>query len=199
MDLTAGLLCAALGYLLGAIPTGVLVARALGVIVYDIGSGHTGGLNVYRTTGKRWALALTALGDVALAALAVGLARTWFTYPWAGPLAGVMAIVGHNWSIYIGFRGGVGLSSIVGSMIVIAPLATLITAIILAVVFFLTNRALRHSARSTIVIMVLIAPLLWMQGQSSEMLALGVVGALPIIIKELGDFYRVYQSHTMPA
>jgi len=199
MDLTAGLLCAALGYLLGAIPTGVLVARALGVKVYNKGSGHTGGLNVYRTTGKRWALVLTALGDVAKAALAVGLARTWFAYPWGGSLAGAMAIVGHNWSIYIGFRGGVGLSSFLGSMLAIAPLAALTTAVILAVVFFLTNRVLRHSARSTIVIMLLIAPLLWMQGQSSEMLALGVLGALPIIIKELGDFHRVYERHTTPA
>lgn len=199
MDISAGLLCAALGYLLGAIPTGVLVARALGVKVYNKGSRHTGGLNVYRTTGKRWALALTALGDVALAALAVGLARTWFAYPWAGPMAGVMAVIGHNWSIYIGFRGGVGLSSILGSMVAIAPLATLITALILAVVFFLTNRVLRHSARSTIVIMLLIGPLLWMQDQSSEMLALGVLGALPIIIKELGDLHRVYESQTTPA
>ena len=199
MGLAAGLLCAALGYLLGAIPTGVLVARALGITVYNKGSGHTGGLNVYRTTGKRWALVLTALGDVAKAALAVGLARTWFAYPWAGPLAGMMAIIGHNWSIYIGFRGGVGLSSFVGSMIVIAPLATLITAVILAVIFFLTNRVTRHSARSTIIVMVLLPPLLWMQGESSEMLALGVLGALPIIIKELRDFHRVYESQTTPA
>jgi len=199
MNLTSGLLCAALGYLLGAIPSGVFVARGLGVVVYDKGSGHTGGLNVYRTTGKRWALALTALGDVALAAFAVWMAQIWFADPWAGPLAGVMAIIGHNWSIYIGFRGGVGLSSIVGAMLAIAPTATLITLIILALVWLVVNRFLRHGARSTIVIVILVAPLLWVQGQPSHMLALGILGALPIIIKELGDFRRIYENRTAPS
>ena len=152
------------------------------------GSGHTGGLNVYRTTGKLWAGALTALSDVALAALAVSLARTWFGTPWAGSLAGVMAVVGHNWSVYIGLRGGIGLSSIVGSMLVFAPLTTMFAAIVLALIWVLVNRLfLHHGARSSIVIMILVGPLLWLLQQPTYLLTLGTLGAIAVILKELGD------------
>jgi len=194
MDVVSGVVCAALGYLLGAIPSGVLVGRLHRVNVQNSGSGHTGGLDVYRTTGSRWALALTALADVGLAVLAVSLARRLWPSPRAGPLAGVMAIVGHNWSVYIGLAGGVGLSSLLGGLLALSPSTGLLAAVVLALIFLAVNRVLHHSPRSTIVVMLLVGPLLWILRQPLQVIALGAVGALPIIVKELGDFHRVYES-----
>lgn len=194
MTIATGVFCALLGYLLGAIPTGVVVGRLWhGADVIHDGSGHTGGLNVYRTTGNRWAFLLTGVIDIALAVLAVSLARAWFAAPWAGPLAGVMAVVGHNWSVFIGLRGGVGLSSLVGAMLTLSPTATLAGAIILVVSWLVVQRVLRHSARSTIVVMLLLGPAMWLLRQPTPVLALSTFGALPIILKELGDFGRVYE------
>jgi glycerol-3-phosphate acyltransferase PlsY len=196
MTIPTGVLCALLGYLLGAIPTGVVVGRLWhGADVIHDGSGHTGGLNVYRTTGNRWAFLLTGVIDVALAVLAVSLARAWFPAPWAGPLAGVMAVVGHNWSVFIGLRGGVGLSSLVGAMLTLSPTATLAGAVILVLSWLVVQRVLRHSARSTIVVMLLLGPAMWLLRQPTPVLALGTFGAIPIILKELGDFNRVYERN----
>jgi glycerol-3-phosphate acyltransferase PlsY len=194
MTIATGVLSALLGYLLGAIPTGVVVARLWhGVDVIHNGSGHTGGLNVYRTTGNRWAFVLTGVLDCALGALAVSLARAWFPVAWAGPLAGVMAVVGHNWSVFIGLRGGVGISSLTGAMLTLSPTATLAGAVILVVSWLVVQRVLRHSARSTTVVMLLLGPAMWLLRQPTAVLALGTFGAIPIILKELGDFGRVYE------
>jgi glycerol-3-phosphate acyltransferase PlsY len=195
MTIATGVPCALLGYFLGAIPTGVLVGRLWhSVDVLHSGSGHTGGLNVYRITGNRWALVLTGLIDCALAILAVSLALAWFPAPWAGPLAGLMAIVGHNWSVFLGLRGGVGLSSLTGAMITLSPLATLAGIAILVAIWLAVNRLLRHSARSTIVVMLLVGPVMWLLRQPTPVLILGTSGAIPVILKELGDFNRVYES-----
>jgi len=198
MSIAMGVLCALLGYLLGAIPTGVLVGRLWhGVDVRHSGSGHTGGLNVYRTTGNRWAFVLTGVIDAVLAALAVSLARAWFPFPWAGPLAGVMAIVGHNWSVFIGLRGGVGISSLTGAMLTLSLAAALSGAVILIVSWLAVQRVLRHSARSTITVMLLLGPLMRLLRQPTPVLALATFGALPIIFKELGDWNRVYEGSTL--
>jgi len=193
MTIATSVLCALLGYLLGAIPTGVLVGRLWhGVDVRNSGSTHTGGLNVYRTTGNLWAGVLTGLVDVGLAVLAVLLARIWSADPWAPPLAAVMAIIGHNWSVFIRLRGGVGMSTLFGSMAALSLPVALILVAVLAAIWLLVNRILRHGARSSIVIMLLVSPLLWLLCQPTPLFALGTLGALPVILKELGDFNRVY-------
>ena len=102
-------LAGVLGYLLGAVPTGVLMCRALrSTDVRQHGSGHTGGLNVSRVAGV-WAGALTAVGDALLGVAAVTGATLLTDNPWAATAAGVMAVVGHDWSVFIRFDGVIGL------------------------------------------------------------------------------------------
>ena len=198
MTITAAIQCALLGYLLGAIPTGVIVARLWhGVSPHQSGSTHTGGLNVLRTTRDWRAAVLTGLVDLFLGAAAVSLARTWFPGPWSGPLAGVMAVWGHNYSIFIGLRGGVGFSTIVGALAVMSPAATLGGLLVLGLAWLAVKRILRHNARSTIVVLLLMPLWMWGTGQPPQVLALAVFGAIPIMLKELGDFYRVYRSETV--
>jgi glycerol-3-phosphate acyltransferase PlsY len=110
------------GYLIGAIPSGVLVGRLRGVDPRGSGSGRTGTTNALRTLGPRWAAAVAAL-DLAKGIGAVLLGAVLGPEPWGGAVAGVAAVLGHVRSIFIGFGGGRGVATGGGAMLVLAPLA----------------------------------------------------------------------------
>lgn len=127
-------LAAFVGYLLGAVPTGLLVGRATrGIDIRDYGSHRTGSANALRTLGRGPAALVFAL-DVAKGLAAVLLAR--FVLPadtvalqeWAAAAAGIAAIVGHNWSIFMRFTGGRGVATSAGALLGISPWALLVTA-----------------------------------------------------------------------
>jgi glycerol-3-phosphate acyltransferase PlsY len=180
-----------LGYLLGAIPTGVLVTRALcGKDVREHGSSHTGGLNVSRLAGIR-AGVLTSLLDMALGAAAVLGATLVSDHPGAGPTAGVLAVIGHDWSVFIRFRGGIGLSKLAGALLATLPLPTLEAMILLVLFWLMLVRLLHvHRARSTIAAMVVTGPLLWALGMTAPGILLGVLGGIVVVIKTLPDWNR---------
>lgn len=97
-------------YVLGSIPSGLLIGKLLfGIDVRDYGSHRTGATNVLRTMGTGAAVAATTM-DWAKGALAVSLAR-WLlpTEPWAHALAALLVAAGHNWPAFVGFRGGRGV------------------------------------------------------------------------------------------
>ena len=105
MILTA-LLFLAIGYLLGAIPCGYLAGRWLkGIDLRDCGSGSTGATNVLRNVGKGPAL-LVFLLDVGKGALAVLLAKSVGLNDWVQVLAGLAALAGHIWPVWLGWKGG---------------------------------------------------------------------------------------------
>ena len=187
-------LAGALGYLLGAVPTGVLVCRALrGVDVRQRGSGHTGGLNVSRTAGF-WAGALTGVVDALLGVGAVAGATLLADSPWAATVAGVMAGVGHNWSVFIGFGGGIGLSSLAGALLGLSPLVTLEALVALVLFWLILVRLLRvHRAQATILAMVAAGPLLWALGLPPHGVLLGALGGMVVILKTLPDWNRQYE------
>jgi glycerol-3-phosphate acyltransferase PlsY len=119
------LLAAILGYVLGAIPFGVLVGKwTHGVDLRAYGSRRTGATNALRTLGTGAAGAVFAL-DVAKGLAAVLLTLLLFAadpaVEWAAALAGVAAIVGHNWSVFIGFTGGRGSSTAGGGLLGMSP------------------------------------------------------------------------------
>ncbi|HEU5321121.1 MAG TPA: glycerol-3-phosphate acyltransferase, partial [Methylomirabilota bacterium] len=137
MSLLAGVVAA---YLIGAIPIGVMVARAFGVVdLRGSGSGNIGATNVLRSAGRAAAL-LTLGGDVAKGYLAVsaGAALAGAT-PLAGAAAAVAAIAGNCWSPFLLFRGGKGMATGLGAFLRLVPLATL-PAILVWLVVALTFR-----------------------------------------------------------
>jgi glycerol-3-phosphate acyltransferase PlsY len=114
------LLAALLGYVLGAIPFGLLVGRLTrGIDLREYGSHRTGATNALRTLGLR-AAALVFLLDVAKGVAAVVLARLLLAddpqVEWAAAAAGFAAIVGHNWSVFIRFTGGRGVATSAGAL-----------------------------------------------------------------------------------
>ena len=181
------------GYLVGAVPTGVLVCRVLqSTDVRQKGSGHTGGLNVSRVAGL-WAGALTAVVDVLLGAAAIAGAMSVTDNPWAATAAGVMAVVGHDWSVFIRFDGGIGLAKFAGAVLCLSPLPTLIALGILVPSWLILMGLLQvHRARSTILVVAAVGPLLWALGLPKHGILLGVLGGAAVIIKTLPDWTRQY-------
>jgi glycerol-3-phosphate acyltransferase PlsY len=129
------LVAAAVGYLLGAVPAGYLAGRLTrGIDVRDYGSGKTGGTNVMRTLGLG-AGVLVMVFDIAKGAVPVLIARAISGEPYVQVVAGMAAVVGHDWPVYLGFRGGRGVGSSAGALLAMNPLATLaLVPIALAVV-----------------------------------------------------------------
>jgi len=104
----------AAAYLLGSLPPGILWAQVLKHIdVRQHGSGRTGGTNVWRTSGSLAAL-LTAICDGLKGAVAIWIAEALGLGPWAVAIAGALGIVGHNYSLYLGFTGGAGTITSMG-------------------------------------------------------------------------------------
>lgn len=110
-----GLAAILISYLCGSIPMGFLVARLYGIDLMSSGSGKTGGTNVLRSVG-RTAAALTVLGDILKGMIPVYLLAHSPTPPVITALAAAATVVGHNHSIFLGFRGGVGAGTAIGAL-----------------------------------------------------------------------------------
>ena len=122
------LLALGIGYLLGSIPFGLLLAIAGGKgDIRDIGSGSIGATNVLRTGSKPLA-ALTLLLDAAKGALAVWLSQRYFPGFEAHAAAG--ALVGHLYPIWLRFKGGKGVATLLGILVPLLPMAALVYAVV---------------------------------------------------------------------
>ena len=108
-----------LAYMLGSIPFGLVMARAFGLgDIRAIGSGNIGATNVLRT-GNKPAAFLTLLGDAGKGAAAVMLAR-WLVGENAAGIAGLFAMLGHLYSVFLGFRGGKGVATFLGTLLALS-------------------------------------------------------------------------------
>ncbi|MGI8612159.1 MAG: glycerol-3-phosphate 1-O-acyltransferase PlsY [Sphingomicrobium sp.] len=128
--MTAELLWAwLLGYLLGSIPFGLLLTRSAGKgDVRDVGSGNIGATNVLRAGGKGLAAA-TLLLDALKGAAAVLLARALFG-PGTESFAAAGALIGHLYPIWLRFKGGKGVATLLGVLIPLLPIAALVYALV---------------------------------------------------------------------
>ncbi|GGL91782.1 glycerol-3-phosphate acyltransferase 1 [Deinococcus aerolatus] len=107
-------------YVIGSIPAASWLARSRGVDIRKVGSGNSGATNVLRSLGKGPAF-LVALFDILKGALVVWLARALGLPPeWVG-LCGVAAVIGHNFSPFLGFRGGKGVATSFGTIAALDP------------------------------------------------------------------------------
>lgn len=158
-------------YLSGSIPMGVLVAKASGgPDPRRVGSGRTGGTNALRALGRKWAL-VVVLGDVLKGAVPVLLARLLSGDDAAMEVAcGLLAVVGASRSIFLGFGGGRGVGTGVGTMLVILPAAVLLAAPVFVVVILITRYVSLGSLLSSAALAVIVA-LWWLAANGSVPLA----------------------------
>jgi acyl phosphate:glycerol-3-phosphate acyltransferase len=132
------LLVLALTFIVGSIPTGILVARAKGVDLRKVGSGNIGATNVSRALGRKWAV-VVLMADAAKGALPVLLLGRLFDDPWLPALGGLFAVLGQIFSIFLRGRGGKGVATSLGAGLALAPLPGLACALVFAL-FFLPFR-----------------------------------------------------------
>ena len=133
-------LIAVVAYLIGSIPFSLLLARLVGGIdLRQHGSGNIGATNVARTLGWRWgslALLLDALkGAIPVGVIPATLAHWDHSSPHAAPVAALFAIVGHMFPCWLKFRGGKGVATGLGAVSVLSPSASLVAALMFALIF----------------------------------------------------------------
>ncbi len=152
-------------YLIGSVPSGYLVIRALtGQDLRAFGSGRTGGTNAMRAGGLVAGLVTGAL-DILKGATAVWLVRFVLSgqiaqaseFTWAEAAAAIAVVIGHNWSLYLGFRGGAGTGPNVGAAIALWPYAALILPPFVPLILFGTGYASVASLSTAILIPFLFA------------------------------------------
>jgi glycerol-3-phosphate acyltransferase PlsY len=180
------LLLTAVAYLLGSIPFGVLAGYVF--LRRDIragGSGHSGGTNTIRQAGWVAGVSVIVL-DVAKGALAVWLAMAYGEPVWAPALAGGAVVAGHCWPVFAGFRGGMGLATAGGVMLIAYPLGFVgALGVLLGAAF-----VLRQPARSGIATALFGPPLIWLFSQSAQATAVAAAAGLVIAVRALPDWSR---------
>ena len=123
-------------YLLGSIPTGVILAKAFGnVDPRTLGSKNIGATNVFRTAGKKLGI-LTLLGDIWKGIIPVAIARGALdSYFWIGAIA-LAAFVGHLYPIFLKFKGGKGIATGLGVFLALSPLPAVLSLLIFGIVLY---------------------------------------------------------------
>lgn len=177
-----------IAYLIGSIPFGLLISRAVGrVDIRQHGSGNIGTANVLRIMGKR-AAALTLVGDLlkgflpVLAALLLGGSE----FLVAG--VGMAAVLGHNWSIYLRFTGGKGVATSFGVLVAMTPLPALFGLLIWIAVLLV----FRYTSLAALTASVCIPAVIFLSSGFGPYFVFSLVAALLIFIRHQDNIKRIF-------
>ena len=136
-------------YLIGSIPSGLVIGKLKGIDVREYGSGNIGTTNVLRTLGARYG-AIVLIADVFKGVIAVLLARYIIGSPMSEMAAGFAAVAGHDWSLFLKFKGGRGVATSLGALLPLVMPAPL-TGVIGLAAFVLVTLASRYVSLASIV------------------------------------------------
>lgn len=155
-----------LAYLLGSISFSFLFGKLLkGIDVRQHGSGNAGATNTLRVLGIVPALSVLAL-DIGKGVLGVWLGKWASDDVWVHLLAGILVIIGHNWPIYFGFRGGKGIATTIGVVATLAPLPFLVAGVAAIILVVIT----RYVSVGSLVFTGLLPMIVWVMGESTELI-----------------------------
>lgn len=183
-------------YLLGAVPFGLLLGKLKGIDVRTVGSKNIGATNVLRTVGKPWGIAtfiLDALKGFVPAFVFPILGTRWGadfqSLEIAALAGGAAAILGHNFPVYLGFKGGKGVATSAGALLGIAPLAVAVGLAVWAAFFF----TLRYVSLASIAAALSVPAVGWWLYRGAGLvvpIALTVLAAL-IILRHRANIERL--------
>ncbi len=183
-----------LGYLLGSVPFGLLIAKSRGIDIRQHGSGNIGATNVLRVVGKPWGISVFLL-DALKGVAAVLLAR-WLGQESANPVAmellgGFACILGHNFPIWLAFKGGKGIATTAGVLATLLPVAVGVALLVWIVVFYLS----RYVSLASIVAAVTVPLAVFAQEQQVTLLfGFSVVIALLAIWRHRSNIRRLVEG-----
>ncbi|MDD5127153.1 MAG: glycerol-3-phosphate 1-O-acyltransferase PlsY [Dehalococcoidales bacterium] len=199
---------ALIGYLLGAIPFGLIIGKRYArTDIRQYGSGKTGTTNVLRIAGKKAAL-LVCLLDLAKGGLAVFIAGVifgteyliindfslWWLARSGQVVAALAAVAGHTWPIYVKFKGGRGVATYLGALLVLCPPAGLFGGEILLIGAGLTKYVSLGSIAGAVGSYAILVPLTIMNGFPIEYLAFALLGAIFLIVMHRDNIIRLLQG-----
>jgi len=186
---------ALMGYLLGSIPFGVIIGRrSAKVDVRQYGSGRMGATNVLRVAGKK-AAALVTILDLSKGILAVVFAGLIFSEEYlmvsAQVVAALAAIVGHNWPVFLKFKGGRGVATFFGGLFALCPWAALFGGAVLIIGVGLTKYVSLGSIAGALGTCAILVPLTIIKGFPIEYLVYTLIGATFIIVMHRDNIVRL--------
>ena len=180
-------LACVLSYLVGSIPTGLVLGKLVWhVDLREYGSHNIGATNAWRTRCKGPGTIICVLD------LLKGVLGVWFGLHFAGvPLAlvlgGIFAIVGHSWSLFLAFKGGKGVATGLGVILMLMPKATLFVFLVWLVLVFLT----RYVSLGSIVAAALVPVFAWFFNEPAEYILFGLAAAVFVIYRHKSNIGRL--------
>lgn len=179
---------AIVGYFLGSIPTGYLVGKILcGIDIRQFGSKNIGTTNMFRTLGARPA-SVVLLVDVLKGVTAVAIALYYTNGDIIAQIvAGVMSVIGHNYSCWVGFKGGRGVATSLGVVIMLMPMTSLLVFVIWAVIVYAT----RYVSLGSITAAACTPLLAWYFNYDMKIQLLGLVMAILVIAGHKDNIKRL--------
>lgn len=188
--MTKNIILLAAAFVLGSIPFGIITAKVKGIDLKQIGSGNIGATNVLRSLGK-WPAIITLLGDVLKGTLAVAIGKYSGVEPLYEGLIGLSAILGHNFSIFLGFKGGKGVATSLGVLFIYIPHAALFTLITWIVVVLVT----KYSSLGAIVSFALLPlSVLLIDFQDKTKIFISILISFFIIIRHQDNIKRLIKG-----
>ena len=180
-----------LGYLFGSLPFSIWITRYVKhVDVRDSGSGHATTTNTIRLAGFGWG-ALVLVLDIAKGFIPTYLAVSRDEIPtYIVVLTAAFAVIGHCWTVFAQFRGGMGLATAGGTFLAVNPLTFLISLGLLILLVLV----IRHSARASVFTGILIAPVLWLFHIRDISFWVALGAGIVIAIRFLIDWNRKYRE-----
>lgn len=185
-------------YLIGSIPFGLLIGLAAkGIDLRQAGSGNIGATNAYRVLGSRWGI-LVFLLDLAKGAGPVLFARSLAAHDHSlQVMAGLFAVLGHMFPCWLGFRGGKGVATALGTVIVLAPTGCLIAAAIFATTFAVTRivslGSMLGALAFAVVQMSLLAPNPF-RTETAALAAFSLVVPALIVLRHASNIARLWRG-----
>lgn len=175
------------GFIFGSIPTGLWITKALhGIDIREYGSKNIGTTNVYRTVGAKTAI-IVLLADMLKGIVVVGVLKWYMNSDLLIVAAAMGAILGHNYSLFLGFKGGKGAATGMGLLVYLLPKTSLCCFIIAAICIALTRYVSLGSIMASIA-----APILtWYFGYPTPYVVLALLGGGFIIIRHKANIERL--------
>ena len=182
---------AILAYLIGSIPSGLIIGKTFfNTAVRQYGSKNIGATNTYRVIGLKAALPVF-LCDALKGAAGVILLSSY------GPmymiLGGILAMMGHNWSIFLGFKGGRGVATGLGVLIALSPLVALIAFLVWGVIVYFTKLV----SLGSIIAAALVPILMYFTGESYWFVGFGALAALFVIVRHWDNIKRLLAGNEL--
>jgi glycerol-3-phosphate acyltransferase PlsY len=187
------LLIIVFSYLVGSIPNGLIVGKLMrGIDIREFGSKNIGATNAFRVLGP-WPAFWVLVTDIAKGVIGVQFGLQFLGTPIAALLGGIGAISGHNWSLFLQFKGGRGVATALGVIAVLIPKVTAIIFIVWVIVVLTT----RYVSLASIIAAFLAPPLIWFLGERTEYLYFGIVAAAFVIIRHKPNIVRLIKGEEL--